>query len=80
MLLQCFNLIWAFVLVHSESEFILDSDQIYGLREPDGFAREEFSCPSDYSIVITSAAYGYKVLSNIHQILIAPILLISCLF
>ena len=80
MLLQCFNLIWGSVLVHSESEFILDSDQIYGLREPDGFAREEFSCPSDFSIVITSAAYGYKVLSNIHQILIDPILLISCLF
>ena len=62
MLLQCFNLIWAFVLVHSESEFILDSDQIYGLREPDGFARESFSCPSEFSIIITSAAYGYKVL------------------
>ena len=44
-----------------ESEWVIDSDQIYGIKEPDGFTRENISCLPELSIVITSVAYGYRV-------------------
>ena len=40
---------------------MIDSDRIYGVREPDGFTRDSISCPDDLSIFISSVSFGYKV-------------------
>ena len=59
--INIFILVWLSGLSICESEWVVDSDQIYGIREPDGFTRENISCSPELSIAITSVAYGYKV-------------------
>ena len=54
-------LAWLNVLSICDSDWVVDSDQIYGIKEPDGFTRDNISCAPDLSIVITSVVYGYKV-------------------
>ena len=55
-------LAWLSVPMTCDSEWVVDSDQIYGIKEPDGYTRENVSCSPNLSIVITSVVYGYKVL------------------
>ena len=50
-----------FSIVKGLHGFELDSERIYGVREPDGIVRNNISCPSDLSIQIKSVRYGYKV-------------------
>ena len=58
-------LAWLNVLSICDSEWVVDSDQIYGIKEPDGFTRENISCSPELSIVITSIVYGYKVRNDL---------------
>ncbi len=58
-------LAWLNVLSICDSEWVVDSDQIYGIKEPDGFTRENISCAPELSIVITSIVYGYKVRNDL---------------
>merc|ERR1712055_1130060 len=44
---------------------VLDSDRIYGVREPEGFTPENLTCPADTKIVVTSVSFGYSDLSSI---------------
>ena len=48
-------------LVDGQDEFMFDSDRIYGVREPEGFTRDNISCPAQFSILVTSVSFGYKV-------------------
>ena len=44
---------------------VLDSDRIYGVREPEGFARQNLTCPQGTNIVINSVRFGYSELGQI---------------
>ena len=43
----------------------LDSDRIYGVREPEGFARQNLTCQQGTNIVINSVRFGYTDLDQI---------------
>ena len=42
---------------------VLDSDRVYGVREPEGFGRHNLTCQPGTNIVITSVRFGYEELS-----------------
>ena len=57
----CLALVISLVDGLGEDEFMFDSDRIYGVREPEGFTRDNISCPAQFSILVTSVSFGYKV-------------------
>ena len=63
-------LICAFILLFSfgpqaQSDFYydyeLDSDLYYGIRDADGYSRENFSCSDESKIFVTSVKFGFQV-------------------
>ena len=42
-------------------ELMIDSEIIHGVREPDGFTRQNLTCPEGNKILILSVRFGYKV-------------------
>ena len=42
-------------------ELMIDSEIIHGVREPEGFTRQNLTCPLGSRIVILSVRFGYKV-------------------
>ena len=40
---------------------MIDSEIIHGVREPDGFTRQNLTCPQGSKIFILSVRFGYKV-------------------
>jgi len=61
--MQAVHILWLALvigLVDGQDEFMFDSDRIYGVREPEGFTRDNISCPAQFSILVTSVSFGYK--------------------
>lgn len=52
--------------LHAQSDYYydyeIDSDQYYGIRDPDGYTRERFSCSDGFTIFVTSVKFGFQVL------------------
>ena len=42
-------------------ELMIDSEIIHGVREPDGFTRQNLTCPEGNKIFILSVRFGYRV-------------------
>ena len=40
---------------------MIDSEIIHGVREPEGFTRQNLTCPQGSKIFILSVRFGYKV-------------------
>ena len=40
---------------------MIDSEIIHGVREPDGFTRQNLTCPEGSKIFILSVRFGYRV-------------------
>jgi len=51
--------------LQDDQTLVLDSDRIYGVREPEGFTPTNLTCPDDSRIVVTSVSFGYSDLSSI---------------
>ena len=42
-------------------ELMIDSEIVHGVREPDGFTRQNLTCPEGNKILILSVRFGYRV-------------------
>ena len=42
-------------------ELMIDSEIIHGVREPEGFTRQNLTCPQGSKIFILSVRFGYRV-------------------
>ena len=40
---------------------MIDSEIIHGVREPEGFTRQNLTCPQGSKIFILSVRFGYRV-------------------